>query len=690
LVVVCCVTYFFSQTAAREAREERRAARKVAKRAKKAKDKADAATEKTVAKKDPSGRWTIAMFTFPRCDLKRSAVLDWLLTRYTHHKAVEKAIVARETHGDGTPHIHILVKHTHQVYIKYNRDCIIGNHRGHASKSPRGWKGGVEYVTKEDKKVLEHNCSVNIELKAKKSKRNTALLEIIERRQIRIEDFEACPSLLLQSQALQQGLQFIRQIENYERSKQYRTEITGLRRWQRDIIRRKLEVEALPDTDASKLRAPFWVVDFDGHSGKSWFTSMLSTHCGAFVVRDTNERDMAYSYQYERCAVFDITRDSVNSVDGKGQSIYSCVEYLLDGQISSSKYNSTQKTFRPVIPFVFTNFEPDKSKLSADRWSQLTILDARTDNEWIPASECQDEILAITSKWMGDPLGSIQPATKRTRDTEQATPTSGIESGDSLEESDRSDSSSDDSDDDDSDKEVFDDSWELEPAPARRKLTQAKKGEAPYAPLKKARPHSQRIDVRSDKQKAADERRSRSRAPSSTTQPVAKPRHVGGDCIDDPIDLTQMQDSDEGEHTEIWSSDDEDAPPLERCDALPKLPSTCVQMGPTQRSSHASVQRSAQQAAAGALKRAREASQQDRDDAERELKSQKTTDERESIEVGYSLGEGWDPLKPKAPPRKKNPLLDEEAGCSEASDEENEEEDTPGSLEDFIASEDED
>ncbi len=54
---------------------------------------------------------------------------------------------------------------------------------------------------------------------------------------------------------------------------------------------------------------------------------------------------------------------------------YSGLPQSKNGVLFSPKYESGQKIFKPPHVFVFANYEPDQTKLSADRWN-IVQLDA--------------------------------------------------------------------------------------------------------------------------------------------------------------------------------------------------------------------------------------------------------------------------------------------------------------------------
>lgn len=65
--------------------------------------------------------------------------------------------------------------------------------------------------------------------------------------------------------------------------------------------------------------------------------------------------------------VFDIPRSQGNKIS------YTAIENVKNGLFFSSKYESQQVVFNPPHVIIFANSEPDKSKLSSDRWKILNV-----------------------------------------------------------------------------------------------------------------------------------------------------------------------------------------------------------------------------------------------------------------------------------------------------------------------------
>lgn len=99
-----------------------------------------------------------------------------------------------------------------------------------------------------------------------------------------------------------------------------------------------------------------------GNSGKSFLADWLEVWRDAFVVTGGKFADIAYAYDLEEYVVFDFARDQQERFP------YKLVEDFKNRRIFSTKYESRLKRAARCKLIVFSNFAPDKSKLSADRW----------------------------------------------------------------------------------------------------------------------------------------------------------------------------------------------------------------------------------------------------------------------------------------------------------------------------------
>lgn len=110
-----------------------------------------------------------------------------------------------------------------------------------------------------------------------------------------------------------------------------------------------------------------WINDPKGNSGKTWFSKYLLANEHAIRFTNGKCKDIAYAYNYEKYIIFDFSRSTENHIN------YGIIEDLKNGMLFSSKYESTCKMFKPPKIIIMANFEPDKSKMSLDRWDIINI-----------------------------------------------------------------------------------------------------------------------------------------------------------------------------------------------------------------------------------------------------------------------------------------------------------------------------
>ena len=118
-----------------------------------------------------------------------------------------------------------------------------------------------------------------------------------------------------------------------------------------------------------------WIYQRVGNSGKTEFCRYLRFFHGALPIGGKSA-DVKYAvkthfdatHSYPRLLCIDIPRADEKYIS------YSSLENVKDSMFFSTKYQSAGcvATFSPTI-FVFANFEPNRSKLSADRWKIFSL-----------------------------------------------------------------------------------------------------------------------------------------------------------------------------------------------------------------------------------------------------------------------------------------------------------------------------
>lgn len=111
-----------------------------------------------------------------------------------------------------------------------------------------------------------------------------------------------------------------------------------------------------------------WYWDAGGNTGKTFLADWLDVWRDTFVVTGGKYADIAYAFNYEEYIVFDYARDYAGDVDGKDRFPYKLLEDFKNKRVFSTKYRCIIKKAASCHLIVFTNFAPDRKKLSPDRW----------------------------------------------------------------------------------------------------------------------------------------------------------------------------------------------------------------------------------------------------------------------------------------------------------------------------------
>lgn len=113
-------------------------------------------------------------------------------------------------------------------------------------------------------------------------------------------------------------------------------------------------------------RKIIWMCDIIGGNGKSKFCQWQQERRKAILLSTTSLGDVNFIVANKdgdpRIIIFDLARGYEKFVN------YTTLEKLKDGQITSTKYQPTVKSFPNPWILVFANFFPDRSQLTGDRW----------------------------------------------------------------------------------------------------------------------------------------------------------------------------------------------------------------------------------------------------------------------------------------------------------------------------------
>lgn len=127
-----------------------------------------------------------------------------------------------------------------------------------------------------------------------------------------------------------------------------------LRDWQSQLV-----TELLQEPHERRV---YWYYDRDGNSGKTFLSKYLVAMHGAIRFENGKSADIKYAYKRNRIVLFDFSRSQSDHIN------YEIIESIKNGTFFSTKYESRPRAYITPHVVVFSNSEPDRSKLSMDRW----------------------------------------------------------------------------------------------------------------------------------------------------------------------------------------------------------------------------------------------------------------------------------------------------------------------------------
>lgn len=147
-------------------------------------------------------------------------------------------------------------------------------------------------------------------------------------------------------------------------------------------------------------RTIHWYYDKEGSTGKSFLCKYLDLVYDVIIGDGKKENVFNQIKNYmdnekiPKIIILDIPRHNIDYIN------YGTLELIKNGHIYSGKYEGGKCIFPSPHVFVFANCEPDRSKLSTDRWNIVDIdhlskpwnirLDLETDESDIDNSVCDE------------------------------------------------------------------------------------------------------------------------------------------------------------------------------------------------------------------------------------------------------------------------------------------------------------
>lgn len=141
--------------------------------------------------------------------------------------------------------------------------------------------------------------------------------------------------------------------------------IENLYPWQADL-------EKIIKEPADK-RIVHWYWENTGNAGKSSFCKYLCHKYKAIYIDEGKKADVinliykCKEINSHSIICIDIPRSNGNKIT------YKAIEQIKNGMICNMKYETGMKLFNSPHIIIFSNEEPDKSKLSEDRWNIIKI-----------------------------------------------------------------------------------------------------------------------------------------------------------------------------------------------------------------------------------------------------------------------------------------------------------------------------
>lgn len=285
-------------------------------------------------------------FTINNYDEEDKRRLDKIDCRYI--------IAGEEISRNGTPHLqgYIYYKRSGKRFGGVKKDL---GHRAHVEPAKGSAAQNKNYCSKDGSPFIEKG-------EMPTQGQRTDIIQMIDKRMngVSHSDIKAeyGASWAVNKRKVDECVSVLRSEENIKKLKvDMRKE--ALRPWQ-DDLRRTLEGE--PDK-----RKVLWYWEEKGNTGKTFMSQYIIAVMNGFRTDSGKSTDVAHAYDGERIVVFDFSRSLEERVN------YDLIEKMKNGMLFSGKYESKQKIFPVPHVLIFANFEPDKTKLSADRWRIVEI-----------------------------------------------------------------------------------------------------------------------------------------------------------------------------------------------------------------------------------------------------------------------------------------------------------------------------
>jgi len=258
-------------------------------------------------------------------------------------------IYQRERGAQETEHI--------QGYVEFNRPIRLAAikrsiPRAHLEVARGNHTANVQYCSKEPR----IGTTVILGEPPAPGKRNdiAGLIEGIRRGSSDTELFNEFPSAAARYPRLRQAIN----LADKSRPPQ---PLQQLRSWQSEIM---ILFDSPPHP-----RKINWIWEETGGIGKTAFARHLAATRDVFYCTGGKHADILFAYNLQDTIIFDLPRSYKDKIP------YGVLEAFKNGCIFSTKYESRTLFFDVPHVFVFANFQPVRTELSADRWNVINVIE---------------------------------------------------------------------------------------------------------------------------------------------------------------------------------------------------------------------------------------------------------------------------------------------------------------------------
>lgn len=281
------------------------------------------------------------------------------------------------------------VRNCRQFDYKLNDEIIHPN-----VGTTRNWPASVNYclkIWKEDPKPGSENWFSNFDIVEflKHNKRNKCVQEInLKELCKRIDSYKSFTETIENECSELKDVIPLQTLYNNKRRPIDPKVIKYFQKWEQSMRKWQTDLYNILDKKSNR-RKVYWVVDEVGGQGKTDFCTYVDTikkkdEC-LTIAASGSLRDIADVVRnwmdrgaYPKIILIDIPR-TFN--DDKHNSIYTIIESIKNGRLTCTKYKGDTLQFYPPHVMVFSNWMPDISFLSKDRWIILNLKSKYADDK---------------------------------------------------------------------------------------------------------------------------------------------------------------------------------------------------------------------------------------------------------------------------------------------------------------------